>query len=37
MLNVLENSIYLQDMHFPSKFSLVVKTIRGLLQMPEGP
>lgn len=23
MLNVLENNIYLQDMHFPNKFSLV--------------
>lgn len=26
MFNVLENNIYLQDIHFPNKFSLVVKT-----------
>lgn len=26
MFNVLENNTYLQDMHFPNKFSLVVKT-----------
>lgn len=37
MLNVLENSIYLQDAHFPNKFSLVMKTSRGLLQIPKGP
>lgn len=35
--NVLENSIYLQDMHFPNKFSLVMKTSRGLLRIPKGP
>lgn len=37
MFNVLENSIYLQDMHFPNKFSLVMKTSRGLLRIPKGP
>lgn len=37
MFNVLENSIYLQDMHFPNKFSLVMKTSRGLPRIPKGP
>lgn len=31
MFNVLENSIYLQDMHFPNKFRLV-KTAEDCLE-----
>lgn len=37
MFNVLEYSVYVQDMHFPNTFSLVMKTSRGLLQIPKGP
>lgn len=37
MLNVLESSIYLQDVHFPNKFRLVVKTSRGPPPIPKGP
>lgn len=36
MFNVLENSIYLQDMHFPDKFLLRSEN-RGLLRIPKGP